>query len=100
MLKCGYYSFYLVIQKEDRGDSNFTLGDDYEYRHVFRHLKAALRSDDFAAGPFLSYLTEDQEDEYGMFALCYWQDRDSKTGQFLGTVLHALKHFKEFLKGM
>ena len=74
-----YLYLILVIKKEDRGDSIFTLGDDYEYRHVNRHLKAALRSDDFAAGPFLHFLTEDQEDEDGVFALCYWQVRDSLT---------------------
>ena len=49
-----------------------------------RHLRAALRSDDFAAGPFLSFLTEDQADEDGMFALCYWQEcerfRESYSG--------------------
>lgn len=83
----------LVIQKEDRGDSVFTLGDDYEYRHVHRHLKAALRSDDFAAGPFLSYLTEHREDEDGMFALCYWQDRDSWTDRCLSPVNNS--HFRE-----
>lgn len=65
---------FLVVRKADRGDSIYSLDDDYQYRHNMRHLRAALRSDDFAAGPFLSFLTEDQADEDGMFALCYWQE--------------------------
>ena len=48
---------FLVVRKADRGDSIYSLDDDYQYRHNMRHLRAALRSDDFAAGPFLSFLT-------------------------------------------
>ena len=54
------------------------------YRHEQRHLRAALRSDDFAAGPFMTYLTETNEDESGMFALCFWQEIERFREEFSG----------------
>jgi len=74
MVSSNFQEKITVVRKADRGDSIYSLDDDYQYRHNMRHLRAALRSDDFAAGPFLSFLTEDQADEDGMFALCYWQE--------------------------
>ena len=49
-----------------------------------RHLKAALRSDDFAAGPFMAYLTDARNDESGMFALCFWQEVERFREEFSG----------------
>ena len=63
---------------------SFTKASGGHPCHSKRHLKAALRSDDFAAGPFLSYLMEDQEDEDGMFALCYWQECEKFRESFSG----------------
>ena len=51
----------ITVVRQDSGDQilsqMYTLNDDYVYRHEWRHLAAALRSDDFAAGPFMSFIT-------------------------------------------
>lgn len=47
-----------------------------------RYLRAALRSDDFAAGPFMAYLTETQHDEAALFALCFWQEVERFRDEF------------------
>ena len=59
----------------EEGESSpiYTVYEDQQYRHKMRHLVAALRSDDFAAGPFQQYLEKDQ-DPSGIFALVFWQE--------------------------
>ena len=82
----------------NRGDSFFTLGDDNEYRHENRHLMAALRSDDLAAGPFLSFLIDDFDDE-GMYAIYYWQEVEKFRESFSGMQQHDKQDaFDEILK--
>ena len=72
----------------DFGDSYsrsiYSVHEDQVYRHEMRHLRAALRSDDFAAGPFMTYLTETQNDEAGMFALAFWQEVERFREEFSG----------------
>ena len=82
----------------NRGDSFYTLGDDNEYRHENRHLMAALRSDDLAAGPFLSFLVEDLDD-VGMYAIYYWQEVEKFRESFSGMLQHDRQDaFEEILK--
>merc|ERR1719285_1054453 len=48
----------ITVVRADAGDQiisqMYTLNDDV-FRHELRHLAAALRSDDFAAGPFMNF---------------------------------------------
>ena len=82
----------------NRGDSFYTLGDDNEYRHENRHLVAALRSDDLAAGPFLSFLIDDLDD-VGMYAICYWQEVEKFRESFSGMQQNDRQEaFEEILK--
>ena len=82
----------------NRGDSFYTLGDDNEYRHKNRHLVAALRSDDLAAGPFLSFLIDDLDD-VGMYAIYYWQEVEKFRESFSGMQQnHRQEAFEEILK--
>ena len=82
----------------NRGDLFYTLGDDNEYRHENRHLMAALRSDDLADGPFLSFLIEDS-DEVGMYAIYYWQEVEKFRESFSGMQQHDRQDaFDEILK--
>lgn len=55
-------------------ESIYSIYEDSLFRHETRHFKAALRSDEFAAGPFMAYLSEQEEDDTAVFALDFWQD--------------------------
>lgn len=44
-------------------ESIYSIYEDSVFRHETRHFKAALRSDEFAAGPFMAYLSEQEEDD-------------------------------------
>ncbi|CAG5113157.1 Oidioi.mRNA.OKI2018_I69.chr2.g7292.t1.cds [Oikopleura dioica] len=55
-------------------ESIYSIYEDSVFRHEMRHFKAALRSDEFAAGPFMAYLSEQEEDDTAVFALDFWQD--------------------------
>ena len=82
----------------NRGDSFYTLGDDNEYRHENRHLMAALRSDDLAAGPFLCFLIEDLDD-VGMYAIYFWQEVEKFRESFSGMQQNDRQDaFEEILK--
>jgi hypothetical protein len=76
------------VERTQTGDSIlssiYSMNDDYVFRHEMRHLKAAFRSDDFAAGPFMAYLTDEQNDEASMFALCFWQEVERFREEFSG----------------
>ena len=78
----------ITVVRADAGDQiisqMYTLNDDYVFRHELRHLAAALRSDDFAAGPFMNFITDEESDETSMYTLCYWQEVERFREAFSG----------------
>jgi len=68
----------------DYSTAFYSIHEDQIYRHEMRHLRAALRSDDFAAGPFLAYVTDTRSDEAAMLALCFWQEVERFREEFSG----------------
>ena len=78
----------ITVVRQEAGDQiisqMYTINDDYVFRHELRHLAAALRCDDFAAGPFMSFITDEESDETSMYTLCYWQEVERFREAFSG----------------
>ena len=52
----------------------YSVKQDEVFRFERRHHVAAFRSDDYASGPMMSFLTDSHSDFVAMYALLFWQE--------------------------